>query len=640
MTDLDTLRARAVDYQTRSSAAAVRVEFASRPLTVDTREGPVRCLAGDAVLTGVEGERWPVARERFERNYEPADGQAAGRPGLYRKRFARVRAARLRAALEVPLSGERGRLSGQRGDWCVWYAPGDAAIVAASVFPRTYELSRIPVYVGLADLPPAAREQAAAACAELQALLPGTTLACIDQPDELGDAEPIWFRVIEGASRHARHAIAPSLEVGLSDLASGRLAAALRQALGRRGLLGFSGERMRELWSAQPAEREPAPGMLDTIVAQLAAVDRFNGWLAAADPGHDAAGESAAERTIAASEFIEHRKDIVEPDGLDRLVRIGAVADGVAVHYQTRWQRLVLATTRDIAGIAKATGIGKAAGLAGLLLRHPLSLVALGLFAALMLAAAPELGGQQWIAGGSLPFLLLYVAALVLAWWRYAVAKSQRWEGTHQDLRLLAEWLRVAHARMVAGEPESVLEGLQVRQHADSGWVRLALRSLLHAQPVGAATDPGGLAWVHRHFVEDQIRYHEGPLITRREDAIGVLSFGARLGARLFLATLLSLLAWEIVCVAMHRDAGWPGHLLAITQLVSLAFWGAMRKTIDVLGLEQEVVRAEVVLHALTQAQRGQDLPGVRDATGTFAKDQEDWHALHRSRPVEVATGA
>ena len=640
MTDLEALRLRAVAYQTRSAAAAVEVAFASQPQIVQTLEGPVRCQAGDAILSGVQRERWPVARELFERKYEPAAGQAAGLPGPYRKRFARVQATRLRTRLELSLSGDRGRLSGQPGDWCVWYAPDDAAIVAADVFPKTYELSRVPVYVGLAELPQAARAQAAAACAALQAMLPCTPLVCVDHPDERGDAEPIWFRVIDGASRHEPHAIAPSLEVRLADLAGGRVATALREALRRRSLLGFSRERIRDLCSARPAEPQPALGMLDTVVAQLAAVDRFNGWLAADDPDQDAARRAEAAWTVEPSNFIDSRQDLAEPDGLDRLVRIGAVADAVAVHYQTRWQQLVLATTKEIASAAKATVLGKGVALGTLLLRHPLSLVALGVFAALMLAAAPELAGQQWVAGGSLPFLLLYVAALVLAWWRYARAKSERWEGTHQDLRLLAEWLRVAHARLVADDPVSVLDCLQVRQHADSGWVRLALRSLLQAQPVAAAADPHGLAWVRRRFVDAQVDYHKGTLITRREKAIDVLSFGARLGARLFLGTLLALVAWEIVCVALHRDAGWPGHVLAITQLVSLAFWGAMRKTIDVLGLEQEVVRAEVVLHALTQAQRSQDLRGVRDATGTFAKDQEDWHSLHRSKPIEATTGA
>ncbi len=640
MTDLEALRARAVAYQTRSAAAAVEVEFASTPQLVQTLEGPVRCQAGDAILTGVQGERWPVARERFERKYEPAGGQAAGLPGPYRKRFARVQATRLQAGLELALSGDRGRLCGQPGDWCVWYAPDDAAIVAADVFPKTYELSRVPVYVGLAELPQAARAQAAAACAGLQQLLRCTPLVCADHSDERGDAEPIWFRVVDGASRHERHAIAPSLEVRLADLTGGRVAEALREALRRASLLGFSRERIRDLCSAQPAEQEAALGMLDTVVAQLVAVDRFNGWLAADDPDPDAARQAETAWTVEPSNFIEARQHIAEPDGLARLVRIGAVADSAAVHYQTRWQQLVLATTKEIAAGAKGTAVDKAVALAALLLRRPLSLVALGMFAALMLAAAPELGGQRWIAGGSLPFLVLYIAALGVAWWRYARAKSERWEGTHQDLRLLAEWLRVEHARVIAGSGVSVLECLQVRQHADSGWVRLALRSLLHAQPVAAASDPGGLAWVHRHFVGTQLRYHKETLITRREAAIGLLSFGGRLGARLFLFTLLSLLAWEIVCVALHRDAGWPGHLLAITQLVSLAFWGAMRKTIDVLGLEQEVVRAEVVLHALTQAERRQELDGVLDATRTFAKDQEDWHSLHRSKPVEATTGA
>ncbi len=51
----------------------VKVEFATEDGVMQTKEGPVRYEKGQAILTGVQGERWPMPRERLEATYNIVD---------------------------------------------------------------------------------------------------------------------------------------------------------------------------------------------------------------------------------------------------------------------------------------------------------------------------------------------------------------------------------------------------------------------------------------------------------------------------------------------------------------------------------------------------------------------------------------
>ena len=124
----------------RKRPLPVDVAFASSAGTLATAEGPVAYASGDALLTGPAGERWPVPRARFLRDYEAVNGGGAGAPGRYRKRPGMVRALRMDGPFTVALQDGRGTLSGEAGDWVVEYAPGDQAVVAASIFAATYQL--------------------------------------------------------------------------------------------------------------------------------------------------------------------------------------------------------------------------------------------------------------------------------------------------------------------------------------------------------------------------------------------------------------------------------------------------------------------------------------------------------------------
>lgn len=40
------------------------------PMNIKTLEGTMRANSGDWIITGVEGEQWPVKKEIFEKTYE------------------------------------------------------------------------------------------------------------------------------------------------------------------------------------------------------------------------------------------------------------------------------------------------------------------------------------------------------------------------------------------------------------------------------------------------------------------------------------------------------------------------------------------------------------------------------------------
>lgn len=124
----------------RRRPVEVAVRFAGRAGTLATGEGEVRYDQGDAIVTGAANDCWPVPRARFLATYEAVDPTRAGEPGTYRKRPALVHARRMSGPFAVTLSGGRGVLRGDTGDWLVEYAPGDLAVVGGAIFASTYEL--------------------------------------------------------------------------------------------------------------------------------------------------------------------------------------------------------------------------------------------------------------------------------------------------------------------------------------------------------------------------------------------------------------------------------------------------------------------------------------------------------------------
>ena len=118
---------------------AVAVTFARQDGVCETLEGPVGVHAGDAVLTGVQGERWPVRRPNFLASYTSVPPTRAGQDGLYRKNPSPALALRLDRDLAVPVGWQADPLQGHPGDWLLRYADGSHGVVQDTIFQQSYQ---------------------------------------------------------------------------------------------------------------------------------------------------------------------------------------------------------------------------------------------------------------------------------------------------------------------------------------------------------------------------------------------------------------------------------------------------------------------------------------------------------------------
>lgn len=124
----------------RKKPIAVKTEFAAKDGVCDTLEGPVRYRAGDALLTGIQGERWPVGRDVFLSSYEPIAPTRAGENGTYRKTAGTAYALRLEEPRDVPVGWQKDPLHGRPGDWLLHYADGSYGVLKDSVFRESYAI--------------------------------------------------------------------------------------------------------------------------------------------------------------------------------------------------------------------------------------------------------------------------------------------------------------------------------------------------------------------------------------------------------------------------------------------------------------------------------------------------------------------
>jgi hypothetical protein len=100
--------------------------------TIETKEGSVNAKAGDAVMTGTEGEQWPIPREKFEQTYDVLG------PALAAKKNIPVFAKEMSEPFQVKVSWSDDLLQGEPGDYLVQYGPGDYGVVGREIFKKTY----------------------------------------------------------------------------------------------------------------------------------------------------------------------------------------------------------------------------------------------------------------------------------------------------------------------------------------------------------------------------------------------------------------------------------------------------------------------------------------------------------------------
>lgn len=106
---------------------------------MQTLEGPVHYVCGDALMTGIAGERWPIPRDRFSATYVPVPPVRMGEEGEYLKRPITVSARQATSHEHIPLDGGKSELSAQPGDWVVTDQNGNRWVVADEIFNETYE---------------------------------------------------------------------------------------------------------------------------------------------------------------------------------------------------------------------------------------------------------------------------------------------------------------------------------------------------------------------------------------------------------------------------------------------------------------------------------------------------------------------
>jgi hypothetical protein len=136
--DLPDLSADPRALRVRKKPLPLRVEFATADGVCETLEGPVQYRAGDAILTGTRGERWPIKRDSFAASYEPVPPTRAGENGAYRKTPSLAFALRLDRPRDVPVGWQNDPLHGKPGDWLMQYSDGSHGVIRDEIFRDSY----------------------------------------------------------------------------------------------------------------------------------------------------------------------------------------------------------------------------------------------------------------------------------------------------------------------------------------------------------------------------------------------------------------------------------------------------------------------------------------------------------------------
>jgi hypothetical protein len=118
----------------------VSVEFAALPGSLSSSVGTNTYNAGDALLSGADGDRWCVTRDRFDAGYLPLPPTLQGEPGRYRNRPRPVLAKQMSEAFRCERRSGGDWLQGKAGDWLLQYAPGDHGIATHARFTLVYRV--------------------------------------------------------------------------------------------------------------------------------------------------------------------------------------------------------------------------------------------------------------------------------------------------------------------------------------------------------------------------------------------------------------------------------------------------------------------------------------------------------------------
>lgn len=641
------------------------VEFASKDGTIATLEGEISVETGDAIMTGSEGERWPIRRFDFEQKYRPHGQTRKGEAGEYVSEPAVVTAAQLRTPKLVHLSEGRGSLNGRAGDWLVTYGHHDQAIVAPAIFSATYRRIGVPVDIGLSrdclyakpaidGIVSALRHQLKHTCFHVRLLDDA-------RPEVNYTRHSLWCLIQE---------VAPDVDDSIPDVLTLSVAAwtlpvetkdslpgALRslqrmKARPKRsyieGVFIKLAQAVTPRQKTRAANKMPERSLVKALAEQLFELDHFN-----------AALKSFYQGKIN-PEFRHYMPALedAEPVGDEQtFLESGVIADRIANRYQLVWQKSVFGLTKDLA---------ERKGLLSIFLAAPTGLVQWGLLSAFIFTCFTEFHDgcetidrlsflqcsshvwRTWVAPVSLAAYLLVVS---LGWLKWIALKAEKVENKHQDYRLLAEYMRVQYVWAVLGIDKHVTDAEPPVVPSESGWVVSAARALRHhaIMPRSAQAPPSRVRaeWANAAFLVEQKTYHDRTLIKRREDAIHHVRRYSRIAvvSSISAFVVLLMLKFGMPFFDGFRNLEMAAHFFVVVMVISLAVWAALHKVIDLYAWEIEAQRGKLVRSALQRAitelkHTEKPVHEIFFECGSFfCADQAAWHALRRAKPIEGPGG-
>jgi hypothetical protein len=133
------LAAEPLACRVRKLPIPVTVSFAKSAGVIETLEGAVWHAPGDAILTGVQGEKWPVRHEVFATSYDPVPPTPSGQDGAYVKRPLDAWALQLRSTTTISVGHHDDPLRGHSGDWLLQYSDGSYGVLSDDIFRATYQ---------------------------------------------------------------------------------------------------------------------------------------------------------------------------------------------------------------------------------------------------------------------------------------------------------------------------------------------------------------------------------------------------------------------------------------------------------------------------------------------------------------------
>lgn len=120
-------------FKTSKRPIPIEFRYSKSDGWIETKEGSVPAAKGDAIMTGVEGEKWPIQAATFATTYtDLKDGTAVP------SRVSPVWAKEMTEPFQVKVSWGDALLQGSPYDYLVQYGVGDYGAVGASIFQKSY----------------------------------------------------------------------------------------------------------------------------------------------------------------------------------------------------------------------------------------------------------------------------------------------------------------------------------------------------------------------------------------------------------------------------------------------------------------------------------------------------------------------